>query len=174
MKTTASREGMASRRDFVDRVMAVLPGLKGYLHYTEQYTADREIRFSLADNISRVKKWLRSASFIFAERGSLGEVMSAERYDTMLEGMEKKVLSEDSGTHSTFSHLKVKLNSTKLDEILLLDSFISGLAEKMCDGVRLLDPLDPKCVKKAFDLIDDTIKLIDDSIIRRNKLTSGV
>jgi hypothetical protein len=172
MKTVVSNEVSGSRKDFFEKIISVVPGLKGYLHYTDQYSTDREIRFSLADSIIRVKKWLRNASFVLAERGEFKEVMTAEHFDTLLEGVEKKILADGNVRHTAFPNLKAKLDPSKLDEILMLDSFVYGLVEKMSDCVRILDPLNPNDVKRAFEVIENTIKSINDCISRSNNLIS--
>jgi hypothetical protein len=129
---------------------------------------DRDVVAVLTQNIKRIMKWLRSASFTFAEIGHFDILVQSENYDSRLSRI-METINDDSEKISRNS-IKKKISNEFAQKISLIDIILSEKTELMLDLVHSLNPSNVRAVRIAFENLEKSVSDIEHDVERRKTL----
>jgi hypothetical protein len=154
-------------------IMQVLMNFARMQHpFTPLSDNDRDVIAVLAQNIKRIMKWLRSASFTFAEIGHFDILVQSEHYDSRLSRI-MEILNDDSEKISR-SIIKKKINNELAQKISLIDLIMSEKTELMLDLVYSLNPSNVRAVRKAFENLEKSVAEIEHDVESRKRLIGNI
>jgi hypothetical protein len=105
--------------DYLDGLIAKVPGFKGYFEKAAMYDADRVIRTFLADRILGLKKSIDAVMREMPAIGGDSNLAALDSINVILERANKKCRYADYGSGASFS--KIKFTQEDSDRLLEYD-----------------------------------------------------
>jgi hypothetical protein len=171
METNQLHERFTKERSALERLRAKIPGLSGYIEYTERYNSDRIVRQFASERLVDCKRSLRSAMEKLARDGKLDVMTQLDRIDIALETLTKGLQSVEPAVSSSFSHNRPRLTDEEYANAISLDDrFVNDIDQLMTS----IKGLSADKVQESVDGIESGMNEIDSILIMRKKLLWGI
>ena len=163
----------ADDRNFVESILRIIPGFRGYLEKEYRRESDQLARMWLADRLQRSLRGLDEFTRVLTDTGKLDDLPDCERLRTKLDHLRSRIVSAVHGYSGIFDFVRVDenlLDAVYEHEIALfetVDNFANNVealatpGEKPPDALaHLSEELDR--LAKQWDRRDDLLKGLGD------------
>ncbi len=148
-------------RDFVDKLLAKVPGFTGYFEKGAMYEADRIIRNFTAERLLTLKRDISAVMSETVQKGDKSALSDLDSLNTVLERIYKKVKNADYTTSASFSRAQI----TQDDNNRLLEydwRLITGLDEVEAMVKKMKEAFTADQIKPVRLKVEDFEKSFDD------------
>lgn len=112
-------EEAKSRRNWLERLTARIPGFRGFQDRELRRDVDRMQREHLSNELGRLKSDVRRKAQAYTDAGRIGALQRFERLDRKLDGLSQAVRFADYGQSGFFD--VIKFGAEELDKLYAFD-----------------------------------------------------
>jgi hypothetical protein len=165
-------EAAKGQRNLLERLMAKIPGFRGFQDRELRRDVDKLLREHLAAELGRVKSALREQARRYTDAGQIAALGGFDRIDRTLDGLSQAVRFADYGATGFFDPVKIydeelarlyEFDLSVLDDVAALDA---ALGQVPAPGAG-----DPGA---ALEALEQAVRAVDDKWKRRKEVVSNV
>lgn len=168
--------GVRDQMRLSERIMAAIPGFRGYKEKELRRESDRLIRNHIYLKLSKVKKDLRTVSQKLADRRWLDVLTDMDRLLAKTDRVRQKVNHASYGYAGFFDAVKIK--EENLDRMIEFDSQLIEDGESLMAEVATfkaeMTKGEAKNSKERIQAIDDKIEEFETVFDKRHEAIGGV
>lgn len=168
-------EEAKARRNWLEKLGAMIPGFRGYQDRELRRDVDRMQREHLSKELTRLKSAARGKARDYVDAGQIGVLHLFEKLDSRLDGLSQAVRFADYGASGIFD--TVKIGEPELERLYEFDvGLLEDLREVEADLVAVPQPGQsaPADSKQALDRVVDRVTALRDKWAGRESVVAGV
>jgi septation ring formation regulator EzrA len=159
-----------------ERIVAALPGFKGYKEKELRRESDKLIRNNLALKLSRVKNDIRSISQQAADRRCLDILSDLDRLTAKIERVTEKINHASYGYRGFYDVVKIK--EENLDSMITFDTqlvdYVNTLTTVVAAFKAQLSTGDYSNLQEKVQTITDKLEELENVFDQREEVIMGV
>lgn len=165
-----------SQRRFSERIVAALPGFKGYNEKDLRRESDKLVRNHLVLELSRVKNDVRSIFQKVVDRRCLDVLSDMDRLTAKIERLTEKINHASYGYRGFFDVVKIK--EENLDNMMAFDNklvdYVSALLVVVGDFKAQLVAGDYSNLQGKIQIVTDKLEEFESVFDKREEVIMGV
>jgi hypothetical protein len=166
-------ERAREQRNWLERLMAKIPGFKSYVNRELRRDVDKLQREHLSGEVREIRDRLRGMARDYTDAGRIPVLQGFDRLDKKLDGLSQAIRFADYGNSGFFD--PVKIGEPELERLYEHDCSILDDLEALDTQVGQVPSaslgLDPK---PQLDAVRTTVEAIDDKWRRRETVIGDV
>jgi hypothetical protein len=169
---TTGFEEAQERRNWLERLMAKIPGFRGFQDRELRRDVDKLQREHLAKELGQIKQAVRGKAQAYTDAGQIGALYLFGRMDGRLDGLSQAIRFADYGQSGFFD--VVKINEPELDAIYQFDlSLVEDIARLAAEVAAIPLPGQGDA-QEACNQVLAHIDTLGDKWAERKNVISGV
>lgn len=165
-------EEAKGQRNLLERIMAKIPGFKGFQDRELRRDVDKLQREHLAAELGRLKAALRDRARSYTDAGKIVALNGFDRLDRQLDGLSQAVRFSDYGATGFFS--PVKIYDEQLQRLYEFDlSLLDDLAQLEA-GIAAVPAPGGEDPAAALDRLLQAVRALDEKWKRREQVLGNV
>lgn len=155
-----------SEKNFLERLGAKIPGLKGYRAREERRDTDKRLREYLAGELDRARRSLLDAKLAMTKGGKLDALDKVDRSERRMQRLADAIRLASYGYSGVFDQLKI--GEAELDRIYSHDNSIVGMVADVTAKAAAV-PVDGD-VGAALGALEEVVTSLDQKWQQRKTL----
>lgn len=167
---TDGLENAREQRNWLERLVAKIPGFRGYFEHELRREVDKIQRDWLADQIDRGRYGVQGKIREWSRRGRLENLDLASSMEKLLDRLANRVRHADYGNSGFFD--AVKIGEEELDALYRFDLELSMTVEDLASRIEALPgEADEASIRATLNAVLDADRLFDERATRIENVT---
>ena len=168
---TDGLEGAEERRNWLERIAAKIPGIKGYLDRELRRDVDKMQREWLAHQLDRGRGSVQEHIREWSRSGELANLDLASSLDKALDRLANRVRHADYGYTGFFD--AVKIGEDDLDRLYEYDQSLREDVQACRESVAQLAEADEEALSEGMSSVEGAIEQLQDRVDRREEVVAS-
>jgi len=165
-------ESAKGQRNILERIMAKIPGFRGFQDRELRRDVDKLQRDHLSAELGRLKGTLRDRARSYTDAGKIGALNGFDRLDRQLDGLSQAVRFSDYGATGFFD--PVKIGEEQLQRLYEFDLSLLEDVDQLEAGVAAVPAPGGEDPAPALDRLQQEVRAVDEKWKRRESVIGNV
>jgi hypothetical protein len=164
-------EEAKSKRNFLERLGAKIPGYRGFQDRELRRDVDRLLREHLANEVGRLKGMLRDHARSYVDAAKIGALTGFDRLDRQLDGLSQAIRFSDYGATGFFD--PVKIGEAELERLYQYDLSVTDDLAQMESEIAAVPAPGGEDPAPVLDRLQQAVRVLEDKWRQREAVVSG-